>query len=123
MTHPGMEINKENIFEKILLAEFLSNHRYHQVSLKKIETGHLVMEALINDIRGTFILDTGAGGTVVDEKNIELFRLNVIIEDIKGAGAGGGGLTVYSSSDNKLSINEFHVFPFKIAAIYRKSVV
>jgi len=117
MTQPGMEGNEENIFEKKSLAEFLIGHNYHQVRLDKLATGHLVIEAAINDVPGVFILDTGAGTTVVDEKNIELFRLNVVMENVKGAGAGGGGLTVYSSADNKLSINEFHIFPFKLAAM------
>ena len=117
MLHPGMEINKENIFKKKSLAEFLLRNNYHQVSLNKLATGHQVIEASINEVPGIFILDTGASVTVVDEKSIELFRLNVVVEDAKGAGAGGGGLTVYSSSDNKISINEFQIFPFKIAAM------
>ena len=117
MTHPSMEVNKENIIEKKSLAEFLLQNNYQQVSLSKLETGHLLIAAAINDVPGVFILDTGASTTVVDEKNIELFRLNVTIEDVKGAGAGGGGLTVYGSTDNKLSINEFHISPFKLAAM------
>src|SRR4051812_2813265 len=106
-----MEVNKENMIEKESLAEFLYRKNYQQVSLIKLATGHLLIEASINDVAGVFILDTGASTTVVDEKNVELFRLNVVMEDAKGAGAGGGGLTVYSSSDNKLSINEFHISP------------
>jgi len=117
MTHPGMEVNKENIFKKKSLAEFLFHNNYHQVPLKKLGTGHLLIDVSINDVPGVFILDTGASTTVVDEKNIELFRLKVVMEDTKGAGAGGGGLTVYSSDDNKLSINEFHISPFKLAAM------
>ena len=112
-----MEVNEENTFEKKSLAEFLFQNNYQQVSLNKLATGHLLIGASINDVPGVFILDTGASTTVIDEKNIELFGLNVVMEDIKGAGAGGGGLTVYSSSDNKLSINESHIFPFKVAAM------
>jgi len=117
MINPGMEVNKENILEKDSLAEFLFQKNYQQVSLIKLATGHLLIEASINDTPGVFILDTGASTTVIDEKNIELFRLSVIMEDVKGAGAGGGGLTVYGSTDNKLSINEFHISPFKVAAM------
>jgi len=112
-----MEGNKENIFEKESLAEFLFRKNYQQVSLIKLATGHMLIEASINDVPGVFILDTGASTTVVDEKNIKLFGLKVVMEGIKGAGAGGGGLTVYSSSDNKLSINEYHISPFKLAAM------
>ena len=112
-----MEFKTEDTFQKNLLAEFLLGLQYLQVPLDKLATGHLVIDASINGIPGSFILDSGAGATVVDEKYIELFRLNVVVDDAKGAGAGGTGLTVYSSSDNRLSINEFHIFPFKIAAM------
>ena len=62
MVLPGME--KEN--ENNLLAEFLSGRHYQKVSLRKLATGHLLLEACINDIPGAFILDSGAGATVVD---------------------------------------------------------
>ncbi len=117
MTNTDMEVNKENILEKKSLAEFLALNNYQQTPLTKLATGHLLVEASINDVPGIFILDTGASTTVIDEKNIELFGLTVVVEDEKGAGAGGAGLTVYSSSDNKLSIGEFQVSPFKLAVM------
>jgi len=117
MIRTGMKIKNENTFDKISLAEFLSVHHYQQVSLNKLVTGHLLIEACINDIPGAFILDSGAGATVVDERNIELFRLDANVDSVMGAGAGGTGLTVYSSFDNRITINEFYISSFKIAAM------
>src|SRR5688572_288790 len=117
MTHSGMERKKEDALEKISLADFLAAHHYRQSSLRKLVTGHLVTEVFINDVPGLFILDSGAGATVVDEKWIELFRLRAIVDTVTGAGAGGTGLTVYSSFDNRISISEFYISPFKIAAM------
>jgi len=113
MIYSSMEIENENN----LLAEFLSGRRYQQASLRKLATGHLLIEACINDIPGAFILDTGAGATVVDEKNIEFFRLNATVDSVTGAGAGGTGLTIYSSFDNSILINEFYISPSKVAAM------
>ena len=117
MTDTGINLEHENNTEKNSLAEFLLVRHYYQVPLGKLATGHLVIGASVNDVPGTFIVDSGASTTVVDEKNIELFKLNAVVDAETGAGAGGSGLTVYASSGNRLSINEFHVFPFNIAAM------
>lgn len=117
MVNPGTNSKHEKTFVRNSLGEFLADQHYQLVSLNKIATGHLVVEAFINEIPGAFIVDSGAGATVVDKKNIELFRLNAVVDGDTGAGAGGTGLTVYSSLDNKLSINEFNISSFKIAAM------
>ena len=86
MTQPGMEGNEENIFEKKSLAEFLVGHNYHQVRLDKLATGHLVIEAAINDVPGVFILDTGAGTTVVDKKKYRTISVERCDGKCKGRG-------------------------------------
>lgn len=58
------------------LADFLLTGNYQQVPLRKLSTGHLVVRSSINDTPGLFILDPGAGATVVDEKTANYFAWN-----------------------------------------------
>lgn len=50
------------------LHRYLVAQGYKAIALTKLGIGHLVMKASVNGVDGTFILDTGAGGTVIDEK-------------------------------------------------------
>lgn len=76
------------------LATFLKNKNYVAVPLNKYPTGHLYLSATINDTLGIFILDTGAGGTVVEEKREEKFKLSSEKSDIKAVGAGASNMNI-----------------------------
>lgn len=99
------------------LTKFLLTHSYHRVKLRKLSTGHLVLRASLNKVDGLFILDSGAGATVIDEAQKKLFRLKLIKENNIGAGAGGSGLTVYRSDRNKIKLGNFSLAPFSLAVM------
>lgn len=82
------------------LGESLLQEGYAKIQLKKLISGHLQFSGEINSINGVFILDTGAGRTVIEEKQKEKFKLTA--EALNGAavGAGGANLAIQNSKNN-----------------------
>ena len=76
--------------ESVDLEKFLTiDKKYISIPIEKLPTGHLLIIASINDIEGKFILDTGAGATVIETKRKDKFQLKT--EDSAGKGVGAGG--------------------------------
>ena len=90
------------------LSEFLLDAGFVEVSLKRNVVGHLVVEVVLNDVVGEFLVDTGASGTVVEQTKAEMFRLNLDHheESNEAAGAGASGISVIPSSDNHLKVGD-----------------
>jgi predicted aspartyl protease len=59
------------------IAEFLTSIGYVAIPLRQNVAGQLLIDAKINDVDGTYILDTGAGQTVVDAKHADSLRLKL----------------------------------------------
>ena len=57
------------------LKTFLKQNNYSQISLKKIKTNHIQVKAEVNDVKGIFIVDTGASNTCIDLENHKLFKI------------------------------------------------
>lgn len=76
----------------------LMNAEYQTISLHKLRSGHDVIKAHINGIEGAFIVDTGAGYTVLSSEATETFGLSQeILRSETSAGAGGRtSLTVHA---------------------------
>lgn len=91
------------------LSDSLEKNGYSKIQLNKLSTGHLCIECKLNDVEGRFILDTGAGGTVVDEKLSAKYGLETQPMDMKGTGAGGSGLHLTKSEGNELSFDSIIV--------------
>ncbi|HET6201657.1 MAG TPA: pepsin/retropepsin-like aspartic protease family protein [Planctomycetota bacterium] len=61
-----------------------------QLAVHTSRTGHLLVRPLLEgEIRGSFILDTGASGLIVSRKTAEAARLEVL-GPVRARGAGGG---------------------------------
>ena len=58
------------------------------IPLNKTHDGHLELQASINGVTGTFVLDTGATGTVLDINKLSQFGLSVGQERINGVAVG-----------------------------------
>ena len=58
------------------------------IPLNKTHDGHLELQASINGVTGTFVLDTGATGTVLDMNKLSKFGLSVELERINGVAVG-----------------------------------
>ncbi|WP_420552557.1 aspartyl protease family protein [Tenacibaculum aiptasiae] len=91
------------------LESYLIKDGYVKLELKKMSSGHLHIYGKLNGIKGNFILDTGAGATVIDKKNQEKFNMQAIESDDEGTGAGGTGLQMLASEKNNLKIGELEL--------------
>lgn len=93
--------------EGTVLKQFLTKQGYIPIPLQKYPTGHLYAEVVINGVKGRFIFDTGAGATVVEEKRKDKFKMASAPIADKATGAGGSGMDMQSSPNNKLSISGY----------------
>ena len=66
---------------------FLKSEDYTCINLKKTTTNHYQIVALINNIKGLFILDTGASNTCADLSQIQKFNLISEKSEIKASSA------------------------------------
>lgn len=57
-------------------------------------SGHLHLFSQLNGVDGNFVLDTGAGTTVIEKKNKEKFGMQTKATENKATGAGGTGMLV-----------------------------
>lgn len=74
------------------LGELLTTQDYTEIRLKKLATGHEMVRGAINGQEGQFILDSGAGITVIHSSEALRFKLNIDkSSSVFAAGAGGQG--------------------------------
>ena len=89
------------------LQEFLLKEDYIKVKLRLTKTNHFEMKAIINGVKGRFILDTGASSSCVGFEATETFKLIVKDSEIKAAGAGAIDMDTKMSKRNKIKIGKW----------------
>lgn len=92
------------------LGSFLKTKGYSAIDLKKIDTGHETLTVTINGKTGTFILDSGAGATILHADNIAKFDIDESKQQGSESGVGAGGdidIGVYPIDSFKLNGVEF----------------
>lgn len=100
-------------------ARFLTSIGYVAVPVRQNVAGQLLINAKINDVDGVYILDSGAGQTVVDARRSGMLKLDLNRDE---AALTGGGLGVHSietvpSYNNKLDINGFKIGNLVVAVM------
>lgn len=101
--------------DTITLEKFLTEkHDYIKIPITRIASGHLRIKVLLNGVGGEFILDTGAGATVVETKRKDKFNLQTENSNASGVGA-GGTQTLQKATNNTLKLgsltkNKFDVY-------------
>ena len=101
------------------LNSFLARRGYSAIPIIQNATGLLLITAVVNDISGSFILDTGAGVSVIESNHSERFKLNLQHDNTSftGAGAGGQGLKVVPSMGNRIEIGDYRVTDFMFSTM------
>ncbi|HET6767050.1 MAG TPA: hypothetical protein VFH08_06620, partial [Chitinophagaceae bacterium] len=97
-----MEIDqKGTTTEKV--TQFLTSMGYIAIPFRQNITGLLLINARINDVDGVYILDSGAGRTVVDTKQMNTLKLKLNYDEtvLTGGGVGAHGLENVPSYNNK----------------------
>jgi predicted aspartyl protease len=99
-------------------SSFLSFAKMEIVPLSKTEDGHLEMQASINGINATFVLDTGATGTVIDTNKLSVFGISTKQDKIVGLRIGDaqtGKVETFTLDIKQFSIGQKQL---KIKSIY-----
>jgi len=91
------------------LKDFLFQQGYYRVKLKKTATNHFEIQAKINHVKGTFIVDTGASNSCVGFDEIDFFNLQTKASEHKASGAGSTEIETRISKKNKLQIGKFKI--------------
>ena len=89
------------------LKSFLFNQGYYRVKLKKTVTNHFEIKVKINNVKGRFILDTGASNSCVGFDEIETFHLKTEESEHKASGAGSTEIETLISKKNTFKIGAF----------------
>ncbi len=89
------------------LKNFLLDKGYFRIKLKRTITNHFEIKASINNIKGRFILDTGASNSCVGFEEIESFLLSTEESEHKASGAGTTEIDTLISKKNALKIGKF----------------
>jgi hypothetical protein len=71
------------------VRQFMTDQGFAVFKLNKLPTGHEVIEVVINGEAGIFVLDSGAGVTVVRHDRLTKFGIGLASNQQQGAGAGG----------------------------------
>ena len=97
------------------MAASLEAGGYSAVPMTRHGDAHLVIEARINDVPATFILDTGAGRTVIDRAVQSRFDGGRDTRDAgRATGAGASGMAVASLTGNRLRIGSYRDDAFTV---------
>ena len=90
------------------LKQFLLKKKYSLIKLQTTTTQHLQLSCTINNVKGDFILDTGASNSCVDFRYAEHFQLLTEESKVRAAGAGATNMLTRSSTKNSLSIGKWN---------------
>lgn len=85
---------------------------YHGIALTRLKTGYLTLQARINGVPGRFVLDTGAGRSVVEIARRQAFRLTPSEADAGVATGAGGAVALRQSHGNRLQIGPYSDYGF-----------
>jgi hypothetical protein len=96
------------------LKQFLAGRDYLRIKLSKPKTGHLYLDAAINGTKGVFILDTGAGATMIDIGKKVQFKLSAKAGKKNASGAGAGSIYIEVAKDCRLQINKYSCTGIKL---------
>lgn len=101
------------------ISSFLQSLGYIAIPFRRNVAGILLIDAKINYVDGVYILDSGAGRSVVDLKNLEKLKLELKHDEkeMTGGGVGAHGLENVPSYNNTLEIGAFRMDKFPVAVM------
>ena len=101
------------------ITQFLTSMGYIAIPFRQNVAGLLLINAKINDVDGVYILDSGAGQTVVDVKHLDTLKLKLNYDEtaLTGGGVGAHSLENIPSYNNKIEINNFKIDGLAVAVM------
>ncbi len=80
---------------------------FSAIGLTRATTGHLLLHASINGVSGRFVLDTGAGRSVIESSQQRKFKLTAPDRARTNAIGAGGSVPMRVSHGNQLQIGGY----------------
>ena len=101
------------------ISQMLASKGYIAIPLRQNVTGQLLVDAKVNDVVGLYILDTGAGQTVVDANKASAFNLEFNLDEtvFTGGGVGAHSIENVPSYGNRLDLGNFKMDNLVIAVM------
>lgn len=101
------------------VTQFLTSLGYIAIPFRQNAAGQLLINAKINDVDGVYILDSGAGHTVVDAKQLDTLKLKLNYDEteLTGGGVGAHSIENVPSYNNKIEINSFKIDNLVVAVM------
>ena len=101
------------------IAQFLTSMGYVAIPFRQNVAGQLLINARINEVDGVYILDSGAGRTVIDAKQLDTLKLKLSHDEtaLTGGGVGAHGIENIPSYNNRIEINNFRIDDLAVAVM------
>ncbi|MEI9908908.1 MAG: aspartyl protease family protein [Bacteroidota bacterium] len=105
------------------ITQFLASVGYIAIPFRQNVAGQLLINAKINDVDGVYILDSGAGQTVVDAKQSDTLKLKLNYDEtaLTGGGVGVHSIENVPSYNNTIEINNFKTGNIVVAVMSLES--
>ena len=95
----------------------------YSIPFKILTTNHIIIDATVNNMNGTFLIDTGASNSCVDLNKSEKFNLNYGKSDEQASSATDEIKETYISKKNSLLIGEYQINDLDIILFNMKHVI
>ncbi len=95
----------------------ISEGGFVKIKLHYIKSNHFKVIAKINDVKGWFIIDTGASNTFLEQNSIEKFKLHNTNLNINAQGAGPSQIKAKMYKNCSVVIGDWMSKKHKIASI------
>ena len=89
------------------LKDLLNNQQFVKVKLYKIKTQHLICFGSINNVKATFLIDTGASNSCISIENIDVYDLKTEGEKFEASGASDKKMEAILSKECKFKLGRF----------------
>ena len=91
----------------IFLKDLLNKQQFVKVKLYKIKTQHLICFGSINNIKATFLIDTGASNSCISLENIDVYDLKTEGEKFEASGASDKKMEAILSRECRFKLGRF----------------
>ena len=89
------------------LKDLLNKQQFVKVKLYKIKTQHLICFGSINNIKATFLIDTGASNSCISLENIDVYDLKTEGEKFEASGASDKKMEAILSKECEFKLGRF----------------